>query len=140
MSACMRFSFCSISIILLLLSWGCGRTGPTVEEVQKAVTSELPLGSSVDEVRKFLHSKAFNTKRFINSAYYKDPEILSMVLNSSSRDLKAIELKGTLKGYLSGTIPDVERDIFNQHHIVASFYFGENERLIYEKVDEELSK
>ena len=135
----MRFSLWSVSTIFFLLSCSyASRTGPSLEEVQKAVDAEIPLGSSVDAVRKFVHSKKFNTKGFV-SAYYKDPEIISMAVNSS-RDEKARGLKGTLRGYLVGTIPDVESDFFNQHHIVARFYFDDNERLIYEKVSEELSK
>ena len=115
------------------------RTGPTVQEVDSAITGSIPLGSEVSNVLGFLDSQTFGSRKFGRDGYVTDPEIIS-ALSKYTTDEKAIELKGTLKGYIAASIPNVSHDLFNTSAIIATFYFDRNDRLIDYTVKEVLGK
>lgn len=93
------------------------RTGPTVEEVKKAMKSAIPIGSHVSEVTRFLDVQSFVSKRFIRGPYYDDPATIATLLKYTN-DEKAKTLRANLKGYIAASIPDVSHDMLNRSGII----------------------
>jgi hypothetical protein len=134
----------NILVGLLLLGFiSCHKSGVTVEKVEEAIKTEVPIGSSREDALKFLDSYAFGQYRFNRGQVIDlidNPENLSMLLEYDNFDDKPKKLKDLLGGLVGAAILDVEGDPLTQTDIVLRVYFDKNGRLIDYTVKSQVSE
>lgn len=134
----------NILVGLLLLSFiSCHKSGVTVEKVEEAIKTEVPIGSSREDALKFLDSYAFGQYRFKRGQVIdliNDPNSLSMLLEYDNFDDKPKKLKDRLGGLVGAAILDVERDPLTHTDIVLRLYFDKNGGLIDYTVKSQVSE
>jgi hypothetical protein len=139
-------SITSMNILVGLLLLGlisCHKSGVTVEKVEEAIKTEVPVGSSKEHALEFLDSYTFGQYRFKRSEFIDlidNPENLSMLLEYDNSDDKPNRLKDRLGGLVGAAILDVERDPLTHTDIVLRLYFDKSGRFIDYTVKSQVSE
>jgi len=107
----------TVVLVFALLLWGyASRT--TVNEVERFITREAPIGSSIAQVEAMLDGH-----HFTHSSYYD-------VLDTGNFDDKPEKLRGVAHGYIGAITRNVEWNSITRWDIMARFYFNERGELI----------
>jgi hypothetical protein len=127
MSAMHRLTIQLVIALIMIVSFlACKVTRVTEMQVEERISKELPLGSTVPEVVRFLDALEINGLKPRQYGYIPSEPV-------GTERLKGMEDR--VKGYLAASIENSARDgiKLQVYRIYMTFYFDRDERLIAHK-------
>jgi hypothetical protein len=110
-------------IFISIYSISC-KSGVTVEKVEDAIKAKLPIGSSKEEVLKFIETTSFESLKFETPFQVPANEIREATPDVGNKSKECI----------GAWIPNVEKGLFTVRSISVAFCFDENQKFIDYKV------
>ena len=131
---CYPFQFVRLGAIALILTFGvisllgCVRCVISVEEVDKIINDQLPIGSNKQEVKDFIDNLNFDSLRIVRGDFYKANKRKPPV--GFWNPEKLAELWDRVEELISVRIIDAKTSFLNRNDIFIEFAIDRQGKLI----------
>ena len=119
---------CFVVLGLVLLSFGvvgCVRRSVSVEQVDRIIRDQLPLGSNKQQVKDFIQNLKFGSLRIGRDDFHE-----ATVQSLGNRDPeKVAELGSRIKEFTGAVVFDAESGFLFHNNLVIQFYLDEKGEL-----------